>query len=69
MRVVQKIVSLIQILDLFHISHLHMGLTYREIETEIETSFSSFIRNSSVLKKERKMFNYGSSFWVRLRNF
>ena len=48
-RIVQKTLSLTQILDLLHSSHVCMSLTCMEIKTEIWIGFSSFIRSGSVL--------------------
>ena len=48
-RVVQKVLSLTQILDLLYISHFCMGLTHTESKTEIWNSLSNLIRNGNVL--------------------
>ena len=42
-KVIQKVLSLTQILDLSHNFHFHLRLTCIEIKTEICISFSSFI--------------------------
>ena len=49
--IVQKVLSLTQILNLLHISHLWMGLTCIKIKTDIWISFSSFI-SVSVLSQQ-----------------
>ena len=53
MNVVQKVLSLAQILELLHTSSFCMGLTCTEIKTEIWISFSTFIRNGSVLPQQK----------------
>ena len=50
MRAVQNILSLNQILDLLHTSHLGMGT---EIKTGISIRFFSFIRGGNALPQQK----------------
>ena len=70
-RVVQKVLSFIQILDFSHNFHFCMDFTDSEINTEILISFSSFIRRDSLLPLKKclamALLRLGT-FWSTLIN-
>ena len=67
MGLVQRVLSLVQILNLSPTSHLCMGLPCMEIIIETWINFSSFINACVFL--HQKFSAYGPSLLVRLRTF
>ena len=67
MRVLQKVLRLLKILDLSYTWHIQMGLPSTEINTEIFSSFSTFIKSGSMLLQQ-KIF-YSGSFFSEANNF